>query len=149
MAVTPRNDNYEAVIREIFSRAQFIEELGIELVRVAPGEAETTLEVRDAHRQQDGFVHAGVQATIADHTGGAAAATLFAEGQYPLSAEFKINFLRVADGTSLMCRSKVLKPGKTLSVVESEVYSMDESGEKLVSKATLTIAIVEWDADSV
>jgi uncharacterized protein (TIGR00369 family) len=148
MAVTPRNDNYESVIREIFSRAQFVEELGIELVRVAPGEAETTLEVRDAHRQQDGFVHAGVQATMADHTGGAAAATLFAEGQYPLSAEFKINFLRVADGTLLTCRSKVLKPGKTLSVVESEVYSTDESGEKLTSKATLTIAIVEPDADS-
>ncbi len=143
MAVTPRNENYEAVIQEIFSRAQFTEELGIKLVRVAPGEAETTLEVRDTHRQQDGFVHAGVQATIADHTGGAAAATLFAEGQFPLSAEFKINFLRVADGTSLICRSKVLKPGKTLSVVESEVYSVDKSGEKLVSKATLTIAIVE------
>ena len=80
---------------------------------------------------------------IADHTGGGAAATLFADGQYPLSAEFKINFLRVADGTSLICRSKVLKPGKTLSVVESEVYSVDGSEEKLVSKATLTIAIVE------
>jgi len=143
MAVTPRNENYESVIREIFSRAQFIEELGIKLVRVAPGEAETSLEIRDAHRQQDGFVHAGVQATIADHTGGAAAATLFAVGQYPLSAEFKINFLRVADGTSLICRSKVLKPGKTLSVVESEVYSVVGSEEKLVSKATLTIAIVE------
>jgi uncharacterized protein (TIGR00369 family) len=145
MAVTPRNENYEAVIREIFSRAQFIEELGIKLVRVAPGEAETSLEIRDAHRQQDGFVHAGVQGTIADHTGGAAAATLFAKGQYPLSAEFKINFLRVADGTSLICRSKVLKPGKTLSVVESEVYSVFGSEEKLVSKATLTITIVEPD----
>lgn len=143
MVLTPRNENYEAVIREIFSRAQFIEELGIKLVRVAPGEAETTLVIRDAHRQQDGFVHAGVQATIADHTGGAAAATLFAEGQFPLSAEFKINFLRVADDSLLICRSKVLKPGKTLSVVESEVYSADESREKLVSKATLTIAIVE------
>jgi uncharacterized protein (TIGR00369 family) len=149
MAITPRNENYEAVIREIFSRAQFIEELGIKLVRVAPGEAETSLEIHDAHRQQDGFVHAGVQATIADHTGGAAAATLFAEGQYPLSAEFKINFLRVADGTSLMCRSRVLKPGKTLSVVESEVYSVGESDEKLVSKATLTIAIVEPGANSI
>lgn len=148
MAITPRNDNYESVIREIFSRARFVEELGIELVRVAPGEAETRLEVRDGHLQQDGFVHAGVQATIADHTGGAAAATLFAEGQFPLSAEFKINFLRVADGTSLICRSKVLKPGKTLSVVESEVYSVDQSRETLVSKATLTIAIVEWDANS-
>lgn len=137
MALTPRNENYESVVREIFSRAQFVEELGIKLVQVVPGEAETSLEIRDMHRQQDGFVHAGVQATIADHTGGAAAATLFAEGQYPLSAEFKINFLCVADGTALICRSKVLKPRKTLSVVESEVYSVDESDEKLVSKAIL------------
>lgn len=140
-----RNENYESVVRRIFARAPFIELLGIELEMVSPGEAETTVRIDDRHRQQDGYVHAGVQATIADHTGGAAAATLFAEGQYPLSAEFKINFLRVASGDVLRCHSRVLKAGKTLSVSESEVYSESETGSErqLVSKATITIAIVE------
>ncbi len=138
-----RNENYESVVRRIFSRAPFIESLGIELEDVSVGEATTTLRIADQHRQQDGYVHAGVQATMADHTGGAAAATLFAEGQYPLSAEFKINFLRVADGNILRCHSKVLKAGRLLSVVESELYSEKSSERRLVSKATITIAILE------
>lgn len=37
---------------------------------------ETRLAVREDHRQQDGYVHAGVLATVGDHTAGAAGATL-------------------------------------------------------------------------
>ena len=43
---------------------------GFEVVHVDDGVFETCLEVRDEHRQQDGFVHAGVMATMADHTAG-------------------------------------------------------------------------------
>ena len=50
--------------------------------------------------QQDGFVHAGVQAAVADHTSGDAAATLLAVGKIVLSIEFKINLLRLSEQTS-------------------------------------------------
>ncbi len=57
-------------------------------------------------------VHAGVQATIADHTAGGAATTLIDKGQFVLTVEFKINLLRVTRGDSLLCRAQVLKPEK-------------------------------------
>src|SRR5512140_2296089 len=107
--------------RRIFRNAPFAADLGIELVRLAPGECETTLRLAPKHLQQDGFVHAGVQATLADHTGGGAGATLIPEGKIVLSIEFKINLLRPAKGDSLRCRAKVLKAGRQISVVESEV----------------------------
>jgi uncharacterized protein (TIGR00369 family) len=94
------------------------------------------------HLQQDGYVHAGVQATMADHTAGAAAATLLEGGQMVLTAEFKINLLRPAEGDRLICRSTVLKQGKQLTVVESEIFSVKLETECLVSKATATIAVV-------
>ena len=63
-------------------------------------------------------------------------------GQIVLTAEFKINLLRAAKGDRLICRSSVLKPGKLLTIVESEIFSVISETEKLVSKATVSIANV-------
>jgi len=130
-------------IQRIFRAARFISDLGIELESVGDGECVTTLELKDRHLQQDGYVHAGVQATIADHTAGVAAATLLSEHQMVLSVEFKINLLRTAKGERLICRAEVLRPGRRFAVVESEVSCVDGGEERLVSKMTATIAYVD------
>jgi len=130
-------------IQRIFRAARFISDLGIELESVSEGECVTTLELKDRHLQQDSYVHAGVHATIADHTAGVAAATLLREHQMVLSVEFKINLLRPARGERLICRAEVLKPGRRFSVVESEVSCVDDGEERLVSKMIATIAYVD------
>ena len=129
-------------VNRIFRSAPFIADLGLQLDSMEPGACTSVLLLEQRHLQQDGFVHAGVQATVADHTAGAAAASLVSPGQIVLTAEFKINFLRAAKGERLICRSKVLKPGTQLSVVESEVFCVASGTEHLVSKATATVAIV-------
>jgi uncharacterized protein (TIGR00369 family) len=94
------------------------------------------------HYQHHDFVHAGVQATIADHTAGAAATTLIRDTELVLSAEFKINLLNTARGEALRCRAEVLKAGRMLVVVESEVFAVSGEKERLVAKATVTLAVV-------
>jgi len=130
-------------LERIFDAAPFVTSLGIRLVTIGLGFCETELDVEPRHLQQDGFVHAGVQATMADHTAGGAAATLIEPGHIVLTVEFKINLLRAAKGERLTCRSTVLKPGSRLTVVESEIRCEDEGASKLVSKTTASIAIVE------
>ncbi len=130
-------------LERIFNTAPFVASLGIRLVTVGPGSCETELDIEPRHLQQDGFVHAGVQATMADHTAGGAAATLIEPDHIVLTVEFKINLLRAAKGERLTCRSKVLKPGSRLIVVESEVLCENEGSSKLVSKTTASIAVVE------
>ena len=129
-------------LEQLFKAAPFIADLGINLVSLGPGECETELAIERRHLQQNGYIHAGVQATMADHSAGGAAATLVKSGQLVLTAEFKINLLRAAQGERLYCRAKVLKPGSRLTVVESELYTDPEAPTKLVSKATVTIAVV-------
>jgi uncharacterized protein (TIGR00369 family) len=129
-------------VERLFKAAPFIAELGLRLEALGPGECRTSLALAPRHLQQEGFVHAGVQATVADHSAGAAGATLLADGHHLLTAEFKINFLRAARGETLTCVSRVLKAGKTLTVVESEVYCGPPEGSLLVSKATVTLAVV-------
>ncbi len=79
---------------------------------------------------------------MADHTAGGAAATIIESDQIVLTVEFKINLLRAAKGDRLTCRSKVLKPGSRLIIVESEVKCENEGTSKLVSKTTVSIAVI-------
>jgi len=118
---------------------------GFRVDRVADGAFHTSVAVTPAHGQQDGFVHAGVLATLADHTAGYAAYTLIPEDRRILTVEFKINFLKPAKGEEVRCRSRVLSPGRTLLVAESEVYAVSAGTEKLVAKATVTLMAVPAD----
>jgi uncharacterized protein (TIGR00369 family) len=140
------NPNYKAAVREIFERAAFVNDIGIRLADCGPGWCESVLAIAPRHYQHHDFVHAGVQATIADHTAGAAATTLIRDNELVLSAEFKINLLNTARGEALRCRAQVLKAGRLLVVVESEVFAMSGDSERLVAKATVTLAVVRAGA---
>lgn len=136
--MTPKNPAFVDRVHKLFAVTPFMSDLGVVVAAVAPGVCETTLELQPRHLQQNGFVHAGVAAAMADHTAGGAAGTLVAEDEGVLTTEYSVHFLRAAKGDRLLCRATVLKPGTTLTVVEAEVFC----GEVLVSKMTATMAIV-------
>lgn len=129
-------------VERIFSSAPFIADLGLEMVSIESGECRSRLVLANRHMQQDGFVHFGVQATVADHTAGAAGASAARAGQIVLTSDFSLKLLRSAKGTHLECVATVLKAGSSLTVVESEVYCGTADDMRLVSKATVTLAVV-------
>ena len=129
-------------VHGIFAKANFIRELGVAITGVGEGWCETELKVTEQHRQQHGYVHAGVLATMADHTAGGACRSVSAERDV-ITVEFKINFFRPATGERLRCRAQVLRTGKSIVVAEAEVFSMEKAGEKLVAKLTETCAVIE------
>ncbi|TNE50700.1 MAG: PaaI family thioesterase [Deltaproteobacteria bacterium] len=137
-----QNPLYRETIQELFTKANFIQDLGVELVDCGPGWCETKLSLEPRHLQQDGLAHAGVQSTLADHSAGAAAGTWMSAEQIVLTVEFKINLLRPARGTSLFCRADVLKPGRRLTIVESEVFAVQEGSRILTAKGTFTLALL-------
>jgi len=98
--------------------------------------------IQEHHRQQDGFIHAGVMATMADHTAGYAAFTTVPEDVQILTIEFKVNFLSPACGNSLVCRSRVIREGTQIIISESEVFDQREEGEILAAKALVTLMAV-------
>jgi len=120
----------------------FIGFCGFKAVEARWGCFESRVEIRDHHRQQDGFIHAGVMATMADHTAGYSAFTIAPEGMQILTIEFKINFFRPAFGDSLLCRAKVVREGRQIIVSESEVFDLREEGETAVAMALVTLMAV-------
>jgi len=145
MSETPEtnNPNYKEAVQEIFDRAPFIHELGLKLKKATPGQCETELVLTPKHQQQNGYVHAGVLASIADHTTGSAGASLVKTNEYVLSTDLNISYLRAAQGQRLCCRAEVLKAGRRLIVVESAVYAINGPEPQLVSKARITLAVLQ------
>lgn len=129
-------------LKELFRGAPFIADLGMEIESLGAGECVTSLVVEPRHLQQNGFVHAGVLATMADHSAGAATFTLVDKGSHVVTAEFKLSILRAARGERLRCQAKVLKPGKRISFAESEVYCESMGEERLVAKASGTMVVI-------
>jgi uncharacterized protein (TIGR00369 family) len=122
----------------------FVDFCGFKAIEVTRGRFVSRLDINDNHRQQDGFIHAGVMATMSDHTAGYSAFTIVSEDLQILSIEFKINFLRPAYGNALVCRSTVIREGRRIIIAESDVFDIrgEDDGEHHVSKAIVTLTAV-------
>ena len=128
-------------VRQIFDSANFVRDLGMQLTRIEDEYCETILVPAERHRQEHGLIHAGVMATMADHTSGCAARGAVGLDRDVITVEFKVNFLRPAVADRLRCRGHVLRAGKMLVICEAEVFALKDEEEKLVSKATVTLAV--------
>ena len=109
-----QDPDYQKRVERIFEKAPFLKNLGMKFAGCGPGWCESTLEIQNYHKQQDRLVHAGVIATLADHTAGGAAGTLIAMGEIVLTVEFKINLLRPGKGSRLRARAQVITPGRNV-----------------------------------
>ena len=112
---------------------------------IKKGYFQSTVAIEDHHRQQDGFIHAGVMATMSDHTAGYAAFTIVPEDFQILTIEFKINFLIPAFGHALVCQSRVIREGRQIIISESDIYDIREGKKALASKAMVTLMAVHRD----
>ncbi|MGT2493547.1 PaaI family thioesterase [Cupriavidus basilensis] len=97
--------------------------------------------VTPRHLQHGGIVHAGVQATMADHTAGAAATTMLDTGRHVVTAEFKINLLGPPAPTP--AARDVLKSGRTIIVVEADVFASVHGEAVLVSRFNATMGVLD------
>jgi uncharacterized protein (TIGR00369 family) len=120
---------------------------GFTLTRIRRGYVESRLEIRPEHRNTDSaIIHGGVLATLADHTSGCAGYSTVPLGTRLATLSFTIHFLRAALGTELACRAWVVKPGKTIIVVDAEVEAGHEGSRTPVSRATVTLIAAQGHA---
>lgn len=129
-------------VRASFARQRVMETFGATLSRIAPGEVEIELPIRDDLTQQNGFLHAGVIATVADSACGYAALSLMPADADVLSIEFKLNLLAPATGSKVLARAQVIRAGRTVTVCRCDVLTVSSAGEKLVSTMTGTMMAI-------
>jgi uncharacterized protein (TIGR00369 family) len=121
-------------------RQGFMNLVGAELSDLARGECTIAVERRPELLQQHGFFHGGVTAFLVDNATTIAAAT--SRGQSALTAEYKLNLLSPATGERLICRARVIKPGRQVAVVAADVFCVTEGVEKHTATALASIAML-------
>ena len=95
--------------------------------------------VHEIHKQSLRIVHGGVVASLADTAGGFAAFLSGPDISHSLTIEMKINFLEAVEGGVLTADARVLRHGRTVTIVDCNVT--DDRG-RLVSKALMTFATI-------
>jgi uncharacterized protein (TIGR00369 family) len=142
-AFPPRDPHFEQRVRESFARQASMATLGARLAGVAPGEVVVELVPRPELTQQNGYVHAGVAASIADSACGYAAYTLMPADSDVLSVEFKVNLVAPAAGDLLVARGRVERAGRTLTVCRGEVVARSAGEERTVLLMQATMMRVD------
>ena len=132
-------------ISQSFEQQAFMKTLGAQLDLVEHGKVIISVRLKRSMMQQHGFGHAGVTFSIGDSAAGYAALTQMGENQEVLTSEMKIHFMSPADGKLLKAVGSVLKAGKRLFVVQSNIYSVGEKKEKLIATmlGTMVPSIVD------
>jgi uncharacterized protein (TIGR00369 family) len=135
-----QNPAFAQDVYESFAQQGFMAYLGAQLTAVSPGQVTIELPVSPELSQQHGFVHAGATTAVVDSACGYATLTLLPASSEVLTIEFKVNLLSPAKGVTLIAIGRVLKPGRTVTVCQGEVFALDAAGEqKLCAIMTATI----------
>ena len=133
----------EARLRTSFAKQGLMRLFGAEMTGIAPGQVEITLAPKPELSQQHGFVHGGALTAIADSAAGYAALSLMPANRGVLTTEMKINFLAPAGGDYIIARGRVLKAGRTLTLVQTEIFTVTAGQEKLIAFLTATFMTIE------
>jgi uncharacterized protein (TIGR00369 family) len=144
----PRNPDWEACVRDSFARQPFMTLIGGRLERLAPGACSVSVAARHDLCQQRGFLHGGVTTALADTAAGFSAYSLMPANSAPLTVELKINLLSPAIGERFVAAGKVLRSGRTLTIVEVDVTALRQTETKLIARMLATMICIENTADA-
>ena len=131
-------------IRDNVGRQGFMGLVGAEVAELSRGACTLAVDRRPELLQQHGLFHGGGTAFLVDNATTIAAAT--SRGQPALTAEYKLNLLSPASGDRLICRARVIKPGRQVAVVAADVFCIIDGKEKHTATALASIAMLDDQA---
>jgi uncharacterized protein (TIGR00369 family) len=143
----PRDPDWDAKVRASFARQTFMHTIGARIAALSPGCCEAEMPFRADLCQQHGYLHGGVVTAIAANAAGYAALTLMPANSSVLGVEYKINLIEAPKGERFVARGTVIKPGRTLSIVECDVEAEEAGKLRLVARMLATMMCVEGKSE--
>ena len=116
-----------------FESQSMMKTLGARIHKIEKGKVVIEAPLLPSTLQQQGYVHAGLTFSIGDSAAGYSALTLLPEDQEVMTAEIKINLLAPADGDLMRAEGRVVKHGKKLVVVTSEIHALKDGKKELIA----------------
>jgi acyl-coenzyme A thioesterase PaaI-like protein len=72
----PKDPNFKERVRASFAQQSAMRTLGVEIVKIEPGEVDLSMPYSTSFTQQNGYIHAGIITTALDSACGYAAFSL-------------------------------------------------------------------------
>ena len=116
-----------------FESQSMMKTLGARIHKIEKGKVVIEAPLLPSTLQQQGYVHAGLTFSIGDSAAGYSALKMLPENQEFMTAEIKINLLAPADGDLMRAEGRVVKHGKKLVVVTSEIHALKDGKKKLIA----------------
>ncbi len=126
-------------IQDSFANQSMMTTFGATLHELSNGIAVLKAPVAEHCQQQHGFGHAALTFGLGDSAAGYAALSVMPVEMEVLTSEMQIHLLAPAKGDYLLARGRVVKAGRRLVVVQSEVYALTEGREKQIALLTGTM----------
>jgi len=145
MTLLPANPNYAQRTRESHYAQHLMRTLGMELLRVGPGEVDVEMPYDLNLCESGGGLHGGTICSGLDTVCASAAASLTAADESVLTAELKVNFMRRGLGEKFRFEGRVVKPGRTLIFTEGKCWGITGGTEKLVATISATMMVIPPD----
>ncbi len=123
----------------VTSAHPFADLLGLSVDSKQSGKSTCSIAFTERLLNPNNVVHGGVIYSMADTGMGGALMSLLGDGQLCATIEIKIMYLKPAGHHDLVCNTEVIKQGRRVALLESEVLS----GGELIAKATGSFAVFE------
>ncbi|MDQ6830042.1 MAG: PaaI family thioesterase [Gemmatimonadota bacterium] len=143
--LTPSDPEFRTRVHSSFASQRHMATLSATLDEVEPGRVAIRLPYSESFTQQNGFMHAGAIASVADSACGYAAYTLVPPTVNVLTVEYKVNLIAPARGVAFIARAEVLRAGRTLTICRADVIALAADGDangQMVATMLATIMAV-------
>jgi len=133
-------ERVEAMIRKEVPGPPVARLIGFDVVEVEPGRAAFEMEAGPRHANPMGTLHGGILCDLADAAMGIAWVSELEDGESFTTLELKINFLKPVWNARLRAEARVVKRGRTVGLVECDVFDEKRSLVARASSTCLTLA---------
>ena len=110
--------------------------IGVEIDEIGGGESVMSMVAEERHSNPMGTIHGGILCDLADAAMGVAFFSTLEPSESFTTLELKINYLRPFWTGKLIARGRVVHRGKTVGMVECDVF---DDQERLIARSSSTV----------
>lgn len=142
MSFKIQNPQFKEAIIDKIKGQHFMHHIGFEINTIEPGLIVGGMPILLHLKQNTGFLHGGLVATLCDIVAGFSASSLLAAGEHVVTGELKVSYLNPGIGNYVEAKGYVLKQGRKVYFCEAEIRTHQAGGEVLIAKASTTMIVV-------
>jgi len=117
------------LITDSFNRSETLKFYKAELLEVETDFVSIKIPKMELRTRKAGMFNGAMIASLVDVSSGYAAVSHYEDDCYVVTVELKVNYLNPAIGDALVSKSYVVKGGSRISVIRTEIYTVDENDQ--------------------